>query len=281
MKIHIVFLFCTLICISCKQVRLVAYSISGTYEKHSAQGMAVWDNYAVLLNDQGLCRIYSLDRKELAGSYRLGSFHKNNHANCASFGVEYPEGNMTFPALYVSECRRPYRCFVENVNLDSAKVIQTLQYQAAGGEAQVVHDWIVDCEERKLYGVSRLLVPDGNKASDSLRIIRFPLPLLSDGNVTLTAKDVEEQFHIYLPNLLQGGSIRKGILYLPVGLHTGNEHRKDAERAIVMVNLKRQQVTHILNLQEKLMNEPEDVDFHGKHLLLFCGQTGGIYQIKH
>ena len=102
MKIHIVFLFCTLICISCKQVRLVAYSISGTYEKHSAQGMAVWDNYAVLLNDQGLCRIYSLDRKELAGSYRLGSFHKNNHANCASFGVEYPEGNMTFPALYVS-----------------------------------------------------------------------------------------------------------------------------------------------------------------------------------
>lgn len=170
---------------------------------------------------------------------------------------------------------------MENINLDSAKVIQTLQYQAGGGEAQVVHDWIVDREERKLYGVSRLLVPDGNKASDSLRIIRFPLPLLSDGNVTLTAKDVEEQFHIYLPNLLQGGSIRKGILYLPVGLHTGNEHRKDAERAIVMVNLKRQQVTHILNLQEKLMNEPEDVDFHGKHLLLFCGQTGGIYRIKH
>ena len=43
MKIHIVFLFCTLICISCKQVRLVAYSISGTYEKHSAQGC----NYAM------------------------------------------------------------------------------------------------------------------------------------------------------------------------------------------------------------------------------------------
>lgn len=280
MKIHVVFLFCTLICTSCKQVRVATYSISGTYENHSAQGMAVWDDYAVLLNDQGLCRIYNLDRKELVGNYRLGSFHKNNHANCASFGVEYPEGNTTFPALYVSECRKPYRCFIENIGLDGAKVIQILQYQDRG-KAQVVHDWIVDREERKLYGVSRLLVSGSNKVSDSLRIIRFSLPLLNEGNVTLTEKDVEEQFQIYLPNLLQGGSIHKSMLYLPVGLHTGNEHRKDAERAIVMVNLKRQKVIRVLSLQEKVMNEPEDVDFQGKHLLLFCGQTGGIYRIKH
>ena len=55
-----IFLFLWLTCVSCVQPHFTnIYSITGTYEKHSAQGMAVWDNYAVLLNDQGLCRIYS------------------------------------------------------------------------------------------------------------------------------------------------------------------------------------------------------------------------------
>lgn len=254
--------------------RTEVYSVSGTYKKLSAQGMAVWGDLAILLNDQGFCRVYDLKEREVIGSFPLGSANKNNHANCASFGVEYPESNKEFPVLYVSECRKPYRCFVENITKDSAVLVQTIQF-VKGEEPQKISDWIVEREERKLYAISRR-----NEMRDSLLIVRFRLPSLTEGDVSFTEEDVEDTFCVMFPNLLQGGTVRSGHLYLPVGLHTGNESRKDAERAIIVIDLNKRTINQILSLEDRVVNEPEDVDFYGKKLLLFCGQTGGIYPIN-
>lgn len=271
-----ILLFLLLLCVSCIQQRYIdIYSVTGVYNKKSAQGMAVYKGKIFLLNDQGFCRVYDLIERKNVGNFPLSSANKNNHANCASFGTEYPVGNREFPALYVSECRKPYRCFVENVTMDSAMLIQTLRY-GEEKETQVVHNWIVDREERKLYAVSRM----SKAASDSVCITRFRLPFLIEGNVTFKEKDVEERFCVMFPNLLQGGTIRNGYLYLSVGLHTGNEGRKDAERAIVIIDLRKRSISRIVSLQDKVVNEPEDVDFYGNNLLLFCGQTGGIYPIN-
>ena len=35
----------------------LAYPIVGTYKGKSAQGMAIWQNYAYLFNDGGHCRV--------------------------------------------------------------------------------------------------------------------------------------------------------------------------------------------------------------------------------
>lgn len=249
------------------------YSVPGTYKKQSAQGMAVWEEHVFLLNDQGFCRIYDLKDRKVIGSFPLGSTDKNNHANCASFGIEYPERNVEYPALYVSECRKPYRCFVESITKDSSVLIQTIQF-VKGKDVQKVSDWIVDRQEKKLYAVSRR-----KEMGDSICIIRFRLPAISENNVVFTEKDVEERFCVMFPNLLQGGTVCGDRLYLPVGLHTGNESRKDAERAIIVIDLRKRVIIRTISLQDKVVNEPEDVDFYGKHLLLFCGQTGGIYSI--
>lgn len=266
--------FFMLVCMSCaRQHYSSLYSVSGTHKKQSAQGMAVWGDQAFLLNNQGFCRVYDLTERKIMGQFLLGSANKNNHANCASFGVEYPEGNKDFPALYVSECRKPYCCFVENITKNRSVLVQTIQF-VKGKEPQKASDWIVDRDERKLYAVSRL-----KELGDSIFIVRFRLPSLNEGNVSFTEDDVENSFCVMFPNLLQGGTIRDHCLYLPVGLHTGNESRKDAERAIVVIDLEKRAIVQTLSLEDKVVNEPEDADFYGKRFLLFCGQTGGIYPI--
>lgn len=257
----------------------IEYKVSGRYGGRSAQGMDIWKNHAFLLNDRGFCRVYDFRRERVVGSFPLGSCHRNNHANCASFGVEYPAGNTAFPALYVSECRKPYRCFVESVRLDSATLVQTIHYRE-GDKEPVVHDWIVDRQKKKLYAVTRSVAPKGKNSVDSVRIIRFRLPALGEGDVSLSGKDAETRFAIALPNLLQGGTIRRHRLYLPVGLRAGNEHRPDARRAMIVIDLRHQRVVRVIDLEDAVRNEPEDTAFWRGRLMLFCGQTGGIYRVR-
>lgn len=255
------------------------YKVPGRYEGQSAQGMDIWKDHAFLLNDRGFCRVYDFMRERVVGGFPLGSYHRNNHANCASFGVEYPAENTAFPALYVSECRKPYRCFVESVRLDGATLVQTIRYRE-GDKESVVHDWIVDRQKKKLYAVTRSVAPKGKNAVDSVCIIRFRLPALGEGDVTLSGEDAETRFAIALPNLLQGGTIHRHRLYLPVGLHAGNEHRSDARRAMIVVDLRCRCIAHIIDLEDAVRNEPEDAAFWGGRLMLFCGQTGGIHRVK-
>lgn len=259
-------------CVSVKDFSI--YSVSGIFEKQTAQGFAVWEHYAFLFNNQGWCRIFDLKQKKIINKFQLGSFHKNNHANCASFGVEFPMDNNAFPALYISECNFPYRCFVEDITDKKSTLIQTIQY-VKNGEIQKVSNWITDRRMKKIYAVARC----NKNMKDSVLILRSRLPSINEGDVIFEEKDVEDSFYVTFPNLLQGGTIHAHCLYLPVGLHTGNESRKDAERAILVVDIGAKKIVDFISLQDKIVNEPEDVDFYDNHLLLFCGQTGGIYPI--
>jgi glycosyltransferase involved in cell wall biosynthesis len=255
-----------------------SYPVEGTFRKEWAQGMAIFEDKAFLLNVTGLCRIYDLKKREVISDFKLGSYHAKNHANSASFGVEYPIGNFNFPAIYVSECEKPCRCFVENINMQGSKLIQTIQYQI-NGKFQIVHDWVVDQSNKKLYAVTQVNIP-GDKNKSFVNIIRrFRLPSITEGDVIFSNKDIEEEFKVSFPHVLQGATIRKGKLYLPVGLPAGNENRRGYERAIVVIDLRKTKITKIISLQNITKNEPEGAAFWNNKLMIYCAPKD-MYEFK-
>ena len=255
--------------------------LKGDYKKMTAQGMAIWGDKAYLLNNPGWCRIYDFGRGMVICSFPLASLDENNHANNASFGFE-KVGGSNMPGLYVSEYRKPYRCFVEKVEEGKSSLIQTITSDCRGDNA-VNQDWVVDRKSRKLYSISKLeVIKEGNKTTRRHHIVRYRLPSLSEGaNVVLLEKDMEDAFDVYFPNIFQGATIRGRYMYVSAGLQDGHEQRWDAKRALIVIDLKQKRIKHIMDLTDITEGrEPEGLDFNGRQLLLFCGQKGGIYRIK-
>lgn len=256
------------------------YDVSGEYNNKSAQGMAIYKNKAILLNHEGYCRIYDLKKKRLVAGFNLASAHKTNHANCASFGVEFPKNNKKYPALYISQCLPPFYCYVESITEKGTQLIQTLQVVSEGAEQRSCN-WIVDKENKFIYTIAGLTEAIDSIGNKNLLISKFPLPSLDSTHVILREKDILDQFVLQFPNMLQGGTIQNNYLYLPVGLHDfpGSENRKDKHRAIIVVNLMTKQIERTIDINDSVLEEPEDADFYRDDLLLYCGQDGGLYRI--
>ena len=112
------------------------------------------------------------------------------------------------------------------------------------------------------------------------RINYYRLPRLREGkHVVLSDKDVLDSFDIFFPNMLQGGTIKGDYLYLPTGLCDTSEVRADKERSLIIVNLKTHKIEQKIDLTNLTKDEPEDCGFYKNKLLLFCGQSGGLYEI--
>ena len=253
----------------CSTVRDVYY-VAGQYQKQTAQGMAIFNDKAFLANNTGICRIYDLKKFSTISSFQFASAHKSNHCNCLDFGVEYPKKDSFYPTLYISECSGKGRCFVEDVNNGHPVLLQTFKKR--------VTNWVVDRENSQLYAVAHLM--RANKQTDSMAVYRFPLPAISEGNVDLSDK-VEEVFIIHVPYVYQGATIHRNKLYLPVGVNRGNKAINKDIRKLLVVDLRKQEIIHQIDITDKATNEPEDVSIYQGKLLLFCGQNGGLRKIKY
>ena len=247
------------------------------YDELTEQGMAIYKNRAFLFYDTGKCKVYDLRQKRVVYDFCLGSNSKNNHANCASFGAE--KGPFSkYPLLYVAECRPPQRCFVECLTDTGAVLLQTIYLKRKGVDA-ISHDWIVDRKTKTIYTIGRR-TQNGDKKVIMHRITQYRLPKLKEGNeVSLTDSDTLDSFDIDFPNMLQGGTIKGKYLYLPTGLCDTPEVRADKERSLIIVNLKTHKIEQKIDLTNLTKDEPEYCDFYKNKLLLFCGQSGGLYEI--
>lgn len=242
------------------------------------QGIAIYNNYGFLLYDKGFCRILDLKTHQIINEFELGCYGAKNHANCASFGREKIKGN-SIPLLYVSQCRSPkFLCFVENVTEEGATLVQTIR-SGCEGEDSIAHNWVINAKNNSIYTISTSNIRDsiGNKKH---HIVRFRLPRLSEGReVVLNEGDIKEKYDVYFPNLLQGAIIKGKYLYLPTGRNQSQNKMKDAERLLIVVNLKSHKIERKIDLTSITNNEPEDCDFYRGKLLLYCGQSGGLYEI--
>jgi len=145
----------------------------------------------------------------------------------------------------------------------------------------VIHDWVVDRTHRFLYGIkttSNAVDSVGNRLNT---IFQYRLPRLSEGeNVILTEEDKINQYDLLFVNVLQGSIIKGNKMYLPVGnLRFEGEEKERDRRALIIVDLRKRKIVKKLDINNITDNEPEDCDFYKGKLLLYCGQSGGLYEI--
>lgn len=255
------------------------YPIVGTYNKKSAQGMAIWGNKAYLFNNGGHCRILNLITEQIEGEYDLASAGQDNHVNNASFGCEII-GDDDKPVLYISETNGESRCFVERMGDSCSVKVQTIQIQNDKGKRLFVQSWIVDRLTKSLYTVTRMPAPKGEKGSKLIKIEKYRLPTLAEGDsIILTKRDCQESFFVEFASGTQGGFIRGKYMFIASGLQESARGRYNAERALQVIDLEKKKMVNRIDLSHITTNEPEGLDYYNGKILLFCGQEGGIYNI--
>jgi hypothetical protein len=243
--------------------------------------MAIWGDKAYLLNNTGICRVYNLITEIVESEFMLACADNHNHANAASFGRETLQDNI-IPLMYISESARRKRCFVESVSSQGSKLVQMITATFLGKECPVFQ-WAVDANNGFIYGVTRDDAhPIDNLENKKNTIFKYRLPLLSMGrDIVLTEKDVIDSFTVVFPNIQQGCKIRGNYMYMVLGLEEASKHKKNSGRAIAVIDLKRKRIKKFIDLTKITVNEPEDMDFYKNHILVWCGQQGGLYKVKY
>lgn len=254
------------------------YPIIGTYKGKLAQGMAIFEDNAFLFSDGGLCRIYNLKQEKLINEFYLECASPTTHVNNACFGsADCGKGKKLL--IYITECKNKFRCFVEEIDKNGSSVVQEIVAQR-NGETIPMLVWVVDNNTHSLYGITRRGDPNKGKVYNIIR--EYPLPFVKQGkSVILTDNDLKRSFEIEFPNILQGCKIRNNKMYLLTGLSQTLCDRMDSQRSLMVIDLKKGLLKKKVDLTYITTNEPEDIDFYKGKCLLYTGQEGGIYEIKH
>lgn len=248
------------------------FPVVGQYKSRSAQGMAIYGDYAYLFNDGGLCRMLNLKTEKIDYEFMLECAAKETHVNSACFSRQYA-GDNPVPALYVTEFYGKRRCFVEVINDGKSRLVQTIEFKDSQGRNPFVREWIVDNKEQVLYAVIR----EANRENVNV-IKKFALPPLDHATIILTEKDIVDEFTVNFVNGLQGGKIKGRYMYITVGFTPLDGEGEYFDRAIKVIDLKKKKLVRSIDLSKVTINEPEDIDFYKGKCLLFAGGTGGIYQ---
>jgi len=250
--------------------------------KQGYQGMAIWGDYIVSLQNTGQATIYRLcaDSLQKLSQFPLASQMPQNHANVAFFGTERYDKKDEFPLLYVSQCsKQRYNgmkdvCFVERISLTAApELVQTIVLDDDEGLFGYALQWMIDRKRNLLIGYGNTIENMGK--GNLWRTMTFPMPKLSDGPVVhLQPKDALENYCIQdldprFPSnhIGQGACVIKNQMFIPVGLGT------EKHPSILYVwNLRTKRLDHILNFQSQVPHEFEDCEPYGRDLIM---QTNG------
>ena len=239
--------------------------------KEGFQGMAIYGDQLISLQNKGYARLYSLKTMQaLTDTFRLGSFGEFNHANVAKFGKEKFDRSDELPLLYVSQCNRQVVdgmrdvCYVERI-LPSGKatLVQRIVLDDIDKWYGYALQWTIDKEKNLLIGFGN--TKSNTEPGNRLRIIVFRLPKLSEGEIVhlnpekalenYTLQDYDQRY----PSIVigQGGCVRNGQLWFPTGFG------KSLQPSIVYVwDMKKKQLAKVYDLQPEMPYELEDIDFY-------------------
>lgn len=281
--------------ISCSSVREVTFTteriekvskLSG-HPKQSFQGMSVYGDYLVSLQNTGLGTLYHLSDSGMqrVRQFPLASHMSMNHANVADFGIERYAKEDYFPVLYVSQCSsKRYEgmkdvCFVERLMPDSdPQLVQTIALDDTVGLFGRCLQWVIDHRRNQLIGYGNTL--DNTAEGNRWRMMTFRLPRLSDGAVIhLRPEDALENYCIQdldprypSQQIGQGACIIKDWMIIPIGLGT------EKHPSILYVwNLRKKRLDGIYDFQAVVPAEFEDCAPYRNALLV---QTNGMGLIK-
>lgn len=257
--------------------------------KQGYQGMAIYDNYLVSLQNTGQATIYRLqnDKLQMLRQFPLASHTSENHANVAFFGTERYHKSDQFPLLYVSQCsKQRYKgmkdvCFVERISLTGEpQLVQTIVLDDPDGLFGYALQWMIDAKHNRLIGYGNTIENLGK--GNRWRTMVFPMPKLSEGPlVHLRPQDALDNYCIQdldprFPSnhIGQGACVKGDRMFIPVGIGT------EKQPSILYVwNLKTKKLDGIHNFQHQVPHEFEDCEPYRRTLIM---QTngGGVIRFK-
>ena len=231
--------------------KLDEWTPKDTVIKGSTQGFAIHGNDCVVIRDKGECDIFDMEKKEMIGHFKQpGDTSHNNNAN---FGTERYSDTSRYPLFYTSECRGLKRCFVKDLSLDDAPIVQMFDYYEDVYNGPM--DWDLDRDNGFIYTY-------GGERFGRRWVRKFRLPKFADsdseGYVHLTKADVLDSLTIDDIGIAQGGIARGKYFYIT----SGAPPRKCY---IMVVDLE----THETIIKHDISYiglEPEGVDLVGDYL---------------
>lgn len=258
-------------------------------QKQSYQGMAIYGDYLVSLQNTGQATIYRFqnDKLQPVRQFPLASHTAENHANVAFFGTERYHKSDQFPLLYVSQCSKQlYKgmkdvCFVERISLTGEpQLVQTIVLDDPDGLFGYALQWMIDAKHNRLIGYGNTIENMGK--GNRWRTMVFPMPKLSDGPIVhLNPRNALDNYCIQdldprFPSnhIGQGACIKGDQMFIPVGVGT------EQQPSILYVwNLKKKQLDRIHNFQQQVPHEFEDCKPYRRSLIM---QTngGGVLRFK-
>jgi hypothetical protein len=276
------------------------------FPKHSIQGMVITSSGLLIQGyNYGQARIFDLNREsnEAIAEFPLGSAGRGNHANAISQSRTYYQGN-DIPLLYVSGGQPNdgvLQCHVENiVKTDTgyrAEEVQritltnefvwdmqpTSSYRDVDGFYRIwgAPSFQVDVEEGCLWVFSAIYRTTKAfaqfKDQNRYVVTKLRLPDVSEGNVTLSRKDVLDQiaydFDVFVT---QSGCVHEGKIYYTFGF--GRDRASMESSHIRVYDLKTREIVRRLDFTEEIPEEFESCCFYQGELYAVT-QKGRLYKI--
>ena len=231
----------------------------------SAQGFAIYGNYAFQFRNKGQCHVIDLKKKKVINTFNLKG--NKSHCNNANFGLIKYNKNSEFPLLYISECKGSKGCMVTDIRLDGTNtIVQRIYYDDDAENDYEYMDWTLDKENGFIYTFGSPI--DGLQTGKKI-LRKFRLPQLSDsdanGEVHFKKEDILETIVIDHFLVSQGSCIHHDLAYLPEGYNP-------LDRKLHVYDLRRKELVRTLDLNA-LAKEPEGLDIKGRWLYVSFHQS--------
>ena len=256
-------------------------------EKQGYQGMDIWGQTVVSCQNTGVITLYNYDGRTLTKrgeSFPMASNDKENHSNVVSMSRTFYKEGDPLPLIYVSQCSKGrYKgmkdvCFVERIKpeLNATELVQTILYKDENKNFGYAVQWVLDNENGYLYGYGNTI--NNNDPQNRHRIVKFRIPEVKEGLVTLTDADLlenyllEETYSQPFNPVGQGLFIKDEVLYMPTGFGT-----EKAPSILYVWDLKARRMRNVIDLTKATKGELEDCAAFGSALMIQA--QGSMYRL--
>ena len=256
-------------------------------EKQGYQGMDIWGKTVVSCQNTGVITLYNYDGRTLTKrgeSFPMASNDKENHSNVVSMSRTFYKEGDPLPLIYVSQCSKGrYKgmkdvCFVERIKpeLNATELVQTILYKDENKNFGYAVQWVLDNENGYLYGYGNTI--NNNDPQNRHRIVKFRIPEVKEGLVTLTDADLlenyllEETYSQPFNPVGQGLFIKDEVLYMPTGFGT-----EKAPSILYVWDLKARRMRNVIDLTKATKGELEDCAAFGSALMIQA--QGSMYRL--
>lgn len=230
----------------------------------SGQGVAIDGRIMYRLYDSGLCQSFDIsdvDNPKSQSVFKLGSYQTSNHGNSAQFFIEGGDH-----LLFVAGLNN--HCYVELIENGSSELIQTISVSLNN----YTSDFNIICGDDGALWAFGGMIPNG-----LLSVFKFRRPLLTEGDVTLSEKDLLDEWIIdsnysYYDHVWQGGKVYDGKLYFVFGSSS------KGKRVVIYDIVSYERIKEIV-LDDIVKEEPEDCEYYDGKLLVVVNGGAGYYII--